>query len=120
MKWIRRLLVAVVLAFFIAFAGIVALLRWGRDRADLPERIGETGIVQVRNFYVDLYGVKTSSAVMLFDAALETQGIAADMLLAELGAKREDVTHVFLTHGHADHYGSATLFPNAKIIAGRA
>jgi glyoxylase-like metal-dependent hydrolase (beta-lactamase superfamily II) len=39
----------------------------------------------------------------------------ADVVLAEAGVKPEDVTHVFLTHGHFDHAGNLEAFPNAKV-----
>src|SRR5688572_10200401 len=121
MKWVKRLLVAIVLAALIVLLAVALLMRWGQGRADLPEKVGDTAIVRVRNFYVDLYGVKTSStSVILFDAGMATQGVELDSLLAELGVRHQDVTDLFLTHGHPDHFGAAPLLPNARIHAGAA
>jgi glyoxylase-like metal-dependent hydrolase (beta-lactamase superfamily II) len=36
-------------------------------------------------------------------------------VLAEVGTKPEDITHVILTHAHFDHMGGLELFPNAKF-----
>ncbi|HOX27883.1 MAG TPA: N-acyl homoserine lactonase family protein, partial [bacterium] len=40
---------------------------------------------------------------------------AADMQLAKLGFRIEDVSHVVLTHLHLDHAGGMSLFPGASI-----
>lgn len=36
-----------------------------------------------------------------------------EVVLAEVGLKPEDITHVILTHAHFDHMGGLALFPNA-------
>jgi N-acyl homoserine lactone hydrolase len=36
-------------------------------------------------------------------------------VLSECGVTPEDVTHVFLTHGHYDHMGGTDAFPNATF-----
>ncbi len=46
-----------------------------------------------------------------------TGGLIAD-LLSVRGYSPEDVTHVALTHLHADHSGNLGMFPAAKIILG--
>lgn len=40
-------------------------------------------------------------------------------LLASAGVRAEDVSHVFITHFHGDHYDSFHLFPNARMVANR-
>lgn len=39
--------------------------------------------------------------------------------LPDLGLRPEEVTHLILTHLHADHAGGAVDFPNAKVIVSR-
>lgn len=56
--------------------------------------------------------------------AIDHSRFSTDKSLANMGLKREDITHVFLTHLHFDHVGGATYkdkdnipqltFPNAK------
>lgn len=41
-------------------------------------------------------------------------------LCAQLGAGAADVTHVILTHFHADHIAGLIDFPRARIVASRA
>lgn len=120
MKWIRRIAIALLVLIAIAVAGIVALVRWGQKRADLAAQVSDGGVYAVRNFYVDLYAVKNGSTVIMFDTGIDDSGHAIDTLLAGLNAKREDVTDLFLTHGHPDHFMGAKLLPNAKIHAGAA
>lgn len=40
-------------------------------------------------------------------------------LLASAGVSPEQVSHVFITHFHGDHYDSFGLFPNAVMVASR-
>lgn len=40
-------------------------------------------------------------------------------LLASAGVRPEDVSHVFITHFHGDHYDSFHVFGNAKMVANR-
>ncbi|MCC6484763.1 MAG: MBL fold metallo-hydrolase [Armatimonadetes bacterium] len=39
--------------------------------------------------------------------------------LRAVGVEPEDVSHVFITHFHGDHYDSFHLFPNATMVANR-
>jgi glyoxylase-like metal-dependent hydrolase (beta-lactamase superfamily II) len=119
MKWVKRLLVVIVILAALAVAGIIFMLRWGTNRVDTPEKVGETGIVRVRNFYVDLYGTKTSSSVLVFDAGLGSS-LAIEAMLAGLEVQNEEVTDLFLTHGHFDHFAGTPLLAKAKVHAGKA
>jgi|DewCreStandDraft_4_1066084.scaffolds.fasta_scaffold00676_16 glyoxylase-like metal-dependent hydrolase (beta-lactamase superfamily II) len=40
-------------------------------------------------------------------------------LLASAGVSPEQVSHIFITHFHGDHYDSFGLFPNAAMVASR-
>jgi glyoxylase-like metal-dependent hydrolase (beta-lactamase superfamily II) len=58
------------------------------------------------------------SDVILFDAGMDPEGHAIDDMLRALRATRDDVKHVFLTHGHFDHVAAAGLYRNAQVHAG--
>jgi glyoxylase-like metal-dependent hydrolase (beta-lactamase superfamily II) len=75
-------------------------------------------VVHVRNAFVDFYAAKNGARVLLFDAGSDPMGRALDALLLQDSAKRDDVTDVFLTHGHGDHLGAASLLLNAKVHVG--
>ncbi|MEY2936016.1 MAG: hypothetical protein RL033_6765 [Pseudomonadota bacterium] len=78
------------------------------------------GIHHVRNFFADVYAARAGDGVLLFDAGMDPAGHAIDDLLHALGATREQVSHVFLSHGHFDHVAAAGLFPNSRIYLGAA
>lgn len=44
-----------------------------------------------------------------------THWTAPTRVLAECGVSPEEITHVFVTHGHFDHLGGLKFFKNAKV-----
>jgi len=58
-----------------------------------------------------LIGRKTA----LIDASVSSNAKELISGLNSLGIKPEQIDFVLLTHGHADHYGCAELFPKAKL-----
>ncbi|HET9959838.1 MAG TPA: MBL fold metallo-hydrolase [Polyangiaceae bacterium] len=101
----------------LGLTGFALVVRSKRSQADPVERV-ENGVFRARNFLSDIYAARVGGHVLLFDAGLDPEGHAADALLSTLHARREDVSHVFLTHGHADHVAAAGLFPKAHIYVG--
>jgi hydroxyacylglutathione hydrolase len=73
-----------------------------------------TGGVAMTNCY--LIGDETSRQAVLFDAPDHTTG----PLLKEAAARRWDVTGLWLTHGHFDHFADHAVvkqqFPSVKIL----
>ena len=66
-----------------------------------------SGVVQA-NFFV------TKTGVVVVDAP----PVLADKLVKAIkSVTHKPVTHVILTHDHADHAGGASAFPGAKIVA---
>ena len=60
--------------------------------------------------------VRDKDLVMVVDPGiLESQAILAEKLKAE-GLSVEDVTHVFITHSHLDHYRNIGMFAAAKTV----
>ena len=62
--------------------------------------------------------LRTGSGAVLIDAGMDAKGKA---ILAELqteGLTADSVHAIFLTHGHADHWAAAALFPNAVTYLG--
>jgi glyoxylase-like metal-dependent hydrolase (beta-lactamase superfamily II) len=100
----------------VAVLGILGLNLY-RLSYEKPEPIVGT-VVRVRNAFVDFYAAKNGARVLLFDSGSDPMGRALDGLLLASSAKRDDVTDLFLTHGHGDHLGASSLVLNAKIHAG--
>ncbi|HEY2749462.1 MAG TPA: MBL fold metallo-hydrolase [Polyangia bacterium] len=95
---------------------VVAAARMLRHSTSPPEMIGR--VQRERNLFTDIYGARTPSGVILFDAGVDQEGTALDRLLGALNATRDDVSQVFLTHGHFDHVSASPLCTHAKIRVG--
>jgi glyoxylase-like metal-dependent hydrolase (beta-lactamase superfamily II) len=115
-KWWRRVIFWFFVVVLIALAGGMIWLRSNRDKHE-PAVAINANAAHVRNLFVDIYGAKAGSHVVLFDTGTGREGAAIDALLAQLGAKRDDVSDVFITHGHPDHISAIPLFKQAKIHA---
>jgi glyoxylase-like metal-dependent hydrolase (beta-lactamase superfamily II) len=115
-RWWQRLFAWVVPLAVVAAAAGVIWLRMHRDRFDAPAAV-TANVSRVRNLFVDFYAARAGAHVLLFDAGVDLDGKAVDALLGQLHARREDVSHVFITHGHSDHLAAVPLFPNAKVHA---
>ena len=72
-------------------------------------------LVTIKDLFTSCYLLEAGDQVILFDAcwregtlrrALEARGLAP-----------EQVTHVLMTHGHADHTGGLALLENAQLYA---
>ena len=50
-----------------------------------------------------IYAARTEAGVVVFDLGWYGAGGALERGLARIGARPEEVTHVFLTHSHRDH-----------------
>jgi glyoxylase-like metal-dependent hydrolase (beta-lactamase superfamily II) len=109
-KLILFLLLVVVLG---ALAGNVYRLTYK------PPDPVRASVTHVRNGFVDFYGAKSGGRVLLFDTGCDPLGRALDGLLEALHASRDNVTDVFITHGHPDHLGFASLMKGARLHAGQ-
>lgn len=74
--------------------------------------IVETGVTNIEGFNQGVQKYIPSGVIQKPEEATVP-------LLASAGVKPEDVSHVFITHFHGDHYDSFHLFPNAKMVANR-
>lgn len=113
----RRILIALFVLFVVLPAGTVISMRVMRDGYQ-PPVVVRGQILRLRNFFTEIYGVRAGDKVALFDAGVDTEGRALDALLAELHATRDDVSDVFLTHGHFDHVAASPLCKKARIHVG--
>jgi glyoxylase-like metal-dependent hydrolase (beta-lactamase superfamily II) len=114
------------LVLLIVLVGLGALatvaLRVGHGKFAPPSEV-KPGFQEVKNaFMVSLFAARTAPGphVVLFDAGMDPMARPIDALLASLGAKRDDVTDVFLTHGHFDHIAGAPALTKARIHIGAA
>lgn len=116
-RWILGGVGAVALVGLTAL-GIVGGALYSAFGSNLPLeeglRVGEA--VTAVDGFVSCYAVPAPGAgALVVDTC--TDGTALDPALAELGLSRQDVTAVLLTHGHSDHAGGVSRFPNAWVFA---
>ena len=102
-----------------AVVAVSLFLRLSRHQFDLVESV-QDGVVQVRNQGTYIYAAKCDDKILIIDGGVDEGGSALDALLGKLGATRDQVTDVFLTHGHFDHIALAPLCKNARIHIGIA
>jgi glyoxylase-like metal-dependent hydrolase (beta-lactamase superfamily II) len=114
------LVIAIVLAALAAGAGIG--LRAGRGKFGATTEIKPDFVAVTNAGFITLFAARVAPGphVVLFDSSLDPQARPVDALLGALHASRDDVTDVFLTHGHYDHVAGAGVFTKAKLHLGAA
>lgn len=109
--------VAALLSLLLLLAG--ASLRGKRDEAGAPAQV-TARVLSVRNFLSDMYAARIGARVIVFDAGMDPDAHALELLVQSLGADLGAVSDIFLTHGHFDHVAAAARCPRAKIHIGAA
>jgi glyoxylase-like metal-dependent hydrolase (beta-lactamase superfamily II) len=113
-KWLRWGLLALVLLP----VGLVVTMRMRRGAFESPELL-KPNVVRLRNLFTEVYCARVGDKVVLFDAGIDTVGSALDKLIDLCGGKsRDDVSDVFLSHGHFDHVQMSALCPKATVHVG--
>jgi glyoxylase-like metal-dependent hydrolase (beta-lactamase superfamily II) len=72
-------------------------------------------VVTIKDWFTSCYLLKAGDRVILFDSCWREGTLKSG--LAEHGLTPDQVTHVFMTHGHSDHSGGLSLVPQAKVLA---
>ncbi|HVP66699.1 MAG TPA: MBL fold metallo-hydrolase [Anaeromyxobacteraceae bacterium] len=120
---LRRLgRIALGATLLVAVAGALALLavRVNRGSYEAPAEVAP-GIFAVRSAGgVWLYAARAGASVLLFDAGADPEARPVDALLRAMGARRAQVTDVFLTHAHGDHVAAVGALAGARVHAGAA
>ena len=114
----RRTLLWIWLGLFAFLVAAIGFLRVGRHKFDAPEPV-HASVMRVHGQVSDFYAARTPDGrMLLFDTGADPEGRGLDALLAALKATREDVSDIFLTHGHGDHVAAAPLCPRARLHGG--
>lgn len=109
--------VAALLALLLILAGVS--LRSNRHDAGAVAPV-TSRVFKIKNFLSDVYAARIGERVILFDAGLDPDARALELLLAAIGADLGAVSDIFLTHGHFDHVAAAARCPRARIHVGAA
>jgi hydroxyacylglutathione hydrolase len=116
MRAIKNLFVLAIILGAIG-GGAVLALRVARQKPSAAETI-KPNIASVSAAGMYLYAVRTGSKVVLFDSGGDPEGAPVDAALAAVGARRGDVSDIFLTHAHGDHTAGAAILKGAKVHLG--
>jgi glyoxylase-like metal-dependent hydrolase (beta-lactamase superfamily II) len=116
MRAIKNLFAFAIILAVIA-AGAAVALRVARGKPSPSEQV-KANLVSVSAAGIYVYAARVGSKVILFDTGADPDGRPVDQALQGLGASRNDVSDVFLTHAHPDHAAGAAAFGNAKIHLG--
>lgn len=71
---------------------------------------GDMGLSMTHPQDCNVYLLNLGDAVVLIDSGLGIEPQAIDAQLRESGVDASKITHLLLTHGHADHAGGAAWF----------
>ncbi|HET6280992.1 MAG TPA: MBL fold metallo-hydrolase [Polyangia bacterium] len=110
------------LIFLIVLTVIVGafavVLRVGRGKSDSPHEVkpGFSTITNMGGVYI--FSARVGTKVVLFDAGADPFARPIDALLSGMQAGRQDVSDIFITHGHMDHIAGAPSFPRARVHLG--
>lgn len=108
---------AALLSLLLLLAGVS--LRANRHEASIPTAV-TSRVFSVRNFLSDIYAARVGDRIIIFDAGMDPEARALELLLQSLGADLDAVSDIFLTHGHFDHVAAAGRCPHAKVHIGAA
>jgi glyoxylase-like metal-dependent hydrolase (beta-lactamase superfamily II) len=114
-------IVLVLVIILVAVGGGAALgLRASKSKVGAPAMLKPDFAVVTNAVNIGVFAARVAPGphVVLFDTGLDPQGRPVDAVLSLLGANRDDVTDVFLTHGHFDHVAGAALLPKARVHLG--
>jgi glyoxylase-like metal-dependent hydrolase (beta-lactamase superfamily II) len=115
----KRILAGVgaVLALLLVAAAVAAWWTFGRT-TDIETGKTYGPVTVVKDGYVACYLVDVGAGKFaLVDACADRSGEAILAALRERDAGADDVSAVFLTHGHSDHVGATRIFTKAQVFA---
>lgn len=116
LKILGLLVLVVVVGVFAVVAKVFIGMRPLEDGLEL-----RPGVRLVQDGYVSAYLVDVGEGqVALVDCGNPGEESPVLKALAARGLGPEAVQAVFLTHGHRDHAGGCTNFPNARVYAHKA
>ena len=101
----------------LGLAGTIYLARLGVA----PIRDGQLlsgGVLQIKDGFTSAFLLDAGPGIaVLIDAGSDREAAAIRSALAERNLRPENVVAILLSHGHGDHFGGVTAFPNAQVYA---
>src|SRR5213080_3253900 len=95
----RRILLWTWAGLFAILVVAIIIVRIGRHRFDAPDPV-HASVMRVHGQVSDFFGARVDGRVILFDAGADPEGHGLDLLLGALKSGREEVSDIFISHGH--------------------
>jgi glyoxylase-like metal-dependent hydrolase (beta-lactamase superfamily II) len=96
--------------------GLRSLLEGGEPMTEDPALAGGR-VERVIDRYTSAWIVEGTESVLLVDAGMDPAAPGILAALARRGREPTDVQAIVLTHGHGDHIGGVSAFPQASLMA---
>ena len=75
-------------------------------------------VTQIKDFFTSTFLITPSDgSLILIDSGYNKEGKPILNHLETLGKSKEDISMIFLTHGHTDHVRGTNVFPHAEVYA---
>jgi glyoxylase-like metal-dependent hydrolase (beta-lactamase superfamily II) len=104
-------------AICLCLIGCSGLQKSNEDVLSYESETGTSVVQQVGDTSARSYLLRSDkNELILIDTGGESQNRVIEYLASE-GVQPEEVQKIFLTHGHGNHIGGISYFPNAKIYA---
>jgi len=86
---------------------------------NLPVEAGQAigPLTTIDDGFVSAFLLPTAEGAVLFDTGNDKKAKAVLEALDSRGLSADDVTDIFVTHGHGDHVKALSAFPNARVRA---
>ncbi len=95
--------------------GIRSVLEGGAPMED-GRSFAQGSIERVADGIVSAFIVQNCEGVVLVDAGMDPEAVTIKAALARRGQEVGDVQAILLTHGHGDHLGGVSAFPDASLF----
>lgn len=96
----------------------LSLSVFGCSRAPIEDGREIGPLVQVKDSFTSVFLLDVGDGTAaLFDAGFQSSGRRIEKALEARNLGRDDVAHIFVSHGHTDHLGGLTVFENAAVHA---
>jgi glyoxylase-like metal-dependent hydrolase (beta-lactamase superfamily II) len=120
MKKVLKIVGAVLALVLLPLLFVIGNVMYGYSQLEPVPEVGKDvagGARLVNDGFAAFYLLPADGGVALVDCGNDETG---KVLLDELKKRSlttDSVTHIFLTHGHADHTAACHLFPKAEVYA---
>jgi glyoxylase-like metal-dependent hydrolase (beta-lactamase superfamily II) len=120
MKRVLKIVGIVLAVVLVPLLSVIGSVMYSFNQlAPLPEPASDVagGARLINDGFAGFYLLPATGGVALVDCGNDENGKVLLDELKKKSLKPEDVTHVFLTHGHPDHTAACHLFPKAEVYA---